>query len=85
MVKYHELYEAILELVGSLQEIEPGGTLMDDLSVTSADGRSLRIGYTAQPIIVSVRDGERKVIVRVVDGNAAEGTRTLTAPRASAF
>jgi hypothetical protein len=68
MRKYHELYEAVLELVGSLQEIEPGGTLMDDLTITSGDGRSLRIGYTAQPIIVSVEDGKRKVIVRVVEG-----------------
>jgi hypothetical protein len=84
ILKYHDLYETVLEMVAALQQLEPGGTLADDLTAAGADGQSIHVAYTGEPIMLTIRDGERKLVVRVVDENAyvgaAEGTRTPTAP-----
>lgn len=61
--KYHKLYEPLIELVDALQGLEPGGTLIDDIVI----GQETRVAYAAHPVMLTIRDGDRTFILRVVE------------------
>ena len=66
--KYRKLYVNLMELVDALQRIEPGGTLVDDVTITNAsEGEVVRLAYAARPVMLTVKDKDRTFILRVVE------------------
>lgn len=63
--KYHQLYKPLMELVDVLQDLEPGGTLVDDVVLTR-DEQKVRIAYTAHPVMLTIQEEGRAFILRVV-------------------
>ena len=68
--KYRQLHKTLLQLVDELQVLEPGGTLMDDIVIQIEQSGPLRIAYSAEPLVVSIADGGKKFIVRVMEMDA---------------
>lgn len=68
--KYHKLYMPLMELVDALQDLEPGGTLVDDTVIMKNDEK-IRIAYAARPVMLTIKDKDRMFILRVVEGNSA--------------
>lgn len=65
--KYHKLYKPLIELVDALQNLEPGGTLVDDVTLMENKDGSTRIAYVAKPIMLTITDKNRVFILRVVE------------------
>lgn len=64
--KYHKLYEPLIDMVDALQDLEPGGTLVDDIVI----GKGARVAYTAHPVMLTIRDGNRTFILRIVESES---------------
>jgi len=68
--KYNKLFKPLMELIDSLQGLEPGGTLVDDITlIDKADGDSVRVAYSAHPIMLTIQTKERAFILRMVELN----------------
>lgn len=67
VTKYNKLYIALVDLVGALNVLEPGGTLLDDVTFQTRKDEKVRVSYVATPIMVTVNTDERKFILRVVE------------------
>ncbi len=65
--KFHKLYAPLVELVDALQNLELGGTLVDDVVLDRNKTRSVSIEYVAKPISLTIKDGNKKLLLRVVD------------------
>jgi len=66
--KYHKLYEPLIDLVNALQLIEPGGTLIDNVTLTEKSTESkVEIAYTARPVMLTIKDKDRTFILRVIE------------------
>ncbi len=65
--KYNKLYKPLVELVDTLQILEPGGTLVDDVSFMQNDDGTVRIAYIAKPMMLTITDGDRVFILRMVE------------------
>ena len=61
--EYRKLYEPLIDLVGALQGLEPGGTLVDDIVI----GKKARVAYAAHPVMLTIRDSNRTFILQVVE------------------
>lgn len=69
--RYRELYGPLMELVDALQDLEPGGTLIDD-AVVMRDKQEVRIAYVARPVMLTIRDEDRTFILRVIEGTKSQ-------------
>ena len=68
--KYNKLYKPLMELVDSLQDLEPGGTLVDDVTlVDKVGGDNVRIAYAARPVMLTIQTKTRAFILRIVELN----------------
>ncbi len=65
--KYQKLYKPLIELVDSLQNLEPGGTLVDDVVIKKKDSGGIRIAYAAKPVMLTINDGGKVFILRMVE------------------
>jgi hypothetical protein len=66
--KYHKLYAPLIELVDALQNLEPGGTLVDDVTLTDKPHENkVSIAYAARPVMLTIKDGERTFILRLIE------------------
>jgi len=65
MRKYSKLYVTLVELVSSLQNMEPGGTLVDEVTFSKKPDGSMRIAYKARPVQLIIVDGQRKFSLRM--------------------
>ncbi len=80
--KFQQLYVPLMELIDRLQDLEPGGTLVDDI-VVNRDGQGhIHIEYTAHPISLVVKDKDKALILRVLDVGDFQ-SRARTAPEKS--
>jgi hypothetical protein len=71
--KYHQLYKPLIELVDALQDLEPGGTLVDNVTVRQVpEEHNVRIEYCARPISLTIKDNDRMFVLRVVEGYPKE-------------
>jgi hypothetical protein len=68
---YRELYRPLMELVDALQDLEPGGTLIDD-AVVMRDKQEVRIAYVARPVMLTIRDEDKTFILRVVESTKSQ-------------
>lgn len=68
VAKYHKLYQPLVELVDALQRLEPGGTLVDDVTFTDKpDEHKVSIAYAARPVMLTIKDKGRTFILRVLE------------------
>lgn len=65
--KYQKLYKPLIELVDSLQNLEPGGTLVDDVVIKKKDSGGIRIAYAAKPVMLTIKDKDRIFMLRVIE------------------
>jgi len=66
--KYHKLYVPLIDLVNALQNMEPGGTLVDDVTFTDKpEGHTVRVAYVARPVMLTIKDKHRTFILRVIE------------------
>jgi hypothetical protein len=65
--KYHKLHKPLIELVDALQNLEPGGTLVDDISLINDGNGKIRIAYVAKPIMLTIQESNRAFILRIVE------------------
>lgn len=67
--KYNKLYTPLVELVSALQNLEPGGTLVDEAKITKTNEGTVRVAYKARPIRLVVVADKRKFTLRVDELN----------------
>ena len=65
--KFQQLYVPLMELLDRLQDLEPGGTLIDDIVIDRDHQGSVHIEYTAHPISLVIKDEDKAMVLRVVD------------------
>jgi len=66
--RYHKLYRPLIELVDALQDLEPGGTLVDDIKISdSGSGDNVHIEYVAHPISLTIKDGSKTFVLRIAE------------------
>lgn len=65
--KFYQLYAPLIELVDALQDLEPGGTLVDSVAINRHSDDRVHIEYVAEPIMLTIRDKRKKLILRVVE------------------
>lgn len=65
--KYRKLHKSLIELVSALNLLEPGGTLLDDVTVTTKEDGRVRIAYVTTPMQVAITTPERKFILKVIE------------------
>ena len=66
--KYHKLYKPLIELVDALQFLEPGGTLVNDVTFTDKpEENKVSIAYAARPIMLTIKDKGRTFILRMME------------------
>ncbi|WP_338773055.1 hypothetical protein V7968_16425 [Nocardia vulneris] len=56
-----------MELIDRLQDLEPGGTLVDDIALGHNQDGTVHIEYTAKPVRLVVKDKDRALVLRVVE------------------
>jgi hypothetical protein len=65
--KYKKLHKSLLELVDALNVMEPGGTLVDDVTITTKGDGKIRVAYVATPLQVRINTPERTFILKVIE------------------
>ena len=64
VAKYKKLYAPLVELVAALQNLEPGGTLVDGAKITQTKN-GVRVVYKARPVRLVVVADKRKFTLRI--------------------
>jgi hypothetical protein len=68
--RYHKLYVPLIELIDALQDLEPGGMLVDNVKIGKSEAdKTVRVEYSAHPIILTIKDGNRAFILRIAETN----------------
>ena len=65
--KYHQLYQSLIELITALNVLEPGGTLVDDVTFETNEDGKVRVSYTGTPIQLTIKTPERTFLLRVLE------------------
>lgn len=65
--KFNKLYVPLMELIDALQNLEPGGTLVDDVTLNRNDGGGVHIEYVAKPIMLTIKEKNRAFVLRVLE------------------
>jgi hypothetical protein len=64
--RYHKLYKPLIELVDALQDLEPGGTLVDNIRIGRSEAdKQVRIEYTAHPVTLTITEDDRSFVLRI--------------------
>ena len=64
--RYHKLYVPLIELIDALQDLEPGGTVVDNVRIgRSESDKQVHIEYVAHPITLTVVEGDRTFTLRI--------------------
>ncbi len=68
--RYHKLYKPLIELVDALQDLEPGGTLVDNIKIGKSEtDKKVRVEYTAHPVTLTIKEDDRAFVLRVAQTN----------------
>lgn len=62
-----DVFVPLTKLVESLNNIEPGGTLNDELVVKSKRYGNVSVSFCKTPLIVKIRQGSKTYILKVVE------------------
>ena len=67
--KYRKLYEPLIDLVNALQNLEPGGTLVDDVTITDKPEGGVSVAYVAKPLMLTINEKNRVFILRMIEAD----------------
>ncbi len=62
-----DVFIPLTQLVESLNHLEPGGTLKDDLAVESKRYGKVSISFCKKPLILNIKQGNKTYILKVVE------------------
>jgi len=62
--RYHKLYEPLVELVQSVQDLESDGMQTTDIELTR-DGGDIVIQYTTKATRLTINDDKKKFILQI--------------------
>jgi len=65
--RYHKLYKPLIELVDALQDLEPDGTLVDNIQISKNSENKVHIEYAAHPVTLRIKDDSKIFTLRVVE------------------
>ena len=69
--RYQKLYKPLIELIDALQDLEPGGTLVDDVKIGKSEtDKKVRVEYTAHPITLTIKENDKAFVLRVIEKSA---------------
>lgn len=64
--RYHKLYVPLIELIDALQDLEPGGTLVDNITISKSDSdKPIHIEYVAHPVTLTIKEDDKAFILRI--------------------
>lgn len=64
--RYHKLYVPLIELIDALQDLEPSGTVVDDIRIgRSESDKQIHIEYAARPITLTITEDDKVFTLRV--------------------
>lgn len=64
--RYHKLYVPLLELIDALQDLEPGGTVVDDVRIGRSDNdKQIHIEYAARPVTLTITEDDKVFALRI--------------------
>jgi len=63
--RYHKLYEPLIALIQSLEDLLPSGMQLDETVEFNTDNDMLSVAYKARPISLVIRDKGQTIVVRV--------------------
>lgn len=66
-MRYNKLYKSLIELVTALQILEPGGTLVDDVVISTREEGKVRLAYISTPVQLTIEDQDRRFILKVIE------------------
>lgn len=67
--RYHKLYVPLIELIDSLQDLEPG-TVVEDVRIgRSESDKQIHIEYAARPVTLTITEGDKVFSLRVARRN----------------
>jgi hypothetical protein len=70
--RYYKLYKPLIELVDALQDLEPGGTVVDDVRIgRSESDKQIRIEYAARPVTLTLTEEDKTFILRIAGRNGS--------------
>lgn len=64
---FYRLYSQLTALIEALESLEPGGTLIDDITFDNNRDGPIRIEFTAKPLMLAIRNRKRIMILRTVE------------------
>lgn len=68
--RYHKLYKPLIELVHALQDLEPDGTVVEDVRIgRSENDKQIHIEYAARPVTLTITEGDKVFSLRVAGRN----------------
>ncbi len=62
-----DVFIPVAKLVESLNHIEPGGTLKDDLAVESKRYGKVSVSFCKRPLILNIKQGNKTYTLKVVE------------------
>ncbi len=62
-----DVFVPVTELVESLNRLEPGGTLNDELVVQSKKYGEVSISFCKTPLIINIKQGSKTYVLKVVE------------------
>ena len=65
--RYNKLYKPLVELIEALQDLEPGGTLVDNIQISKNLDNKVHIEYAAHPVTLRIKDGNKLFTLRVME------------------
>lgn len=64
--RYYKLCKPLVELVDALQDLEPGGTVVEDVRLgRSESDRQIHIEYAARPVTLTITEDDKIFTLRV--------------------
>lgn len=64
--RYHELHVPLIELIDALQDLEPGGTVVEDVRIgRSESDKQIRIEYATRPVTLMITEDDKAFTLRV--------------------
>lgn len=81
--RYHKLYEPLIELVQSIEDLLPPGLQLDETVELSTDEGEISIAYKVRPMRLVVHDADNTFVLEVRKPSKRMSHRGVSQPKPS--
>lgn len=68
--RYRKLCKPLIELVDALQDLEPGGMLVDHIAISKSEhDNKIHIEYATHPVVLTIQDGNKRFTLQIADSS----------------